>query len=39
MHHRQRRVAGQLGDAADIAGRDKVGAGQRDIGELAVAQR
>ena len=29
----------ELGDAADIAGGDHVGAGQRDVGELAVAQR
>ncbi len=38
MHDRQRCLAGQLRDAADIAGGDEVGAGQRDIGELAVAQ-
>jgi len=39
VHDRYRRVAGELGDAADIAGGDQIGAGQRDVGQLAVAQR
>ena len=39
MHDRYRRVAGELGDAADIAGGDQIGAGQRDVGQLAVVQR
>jgi len=39
MHDRQRRIARELGDAADIAGGDEVGPGQRDIGELALTQR
>jgi len=36
VHDRHRRVAGELRDATDIAGRNDIGAGQRDIGELAV---
>jgi hypothetical protein len=39
VHDRQRRIARELGDAADIAGGNEVGAGQRDIGQLALAQR
>jgi len=39
VHDRHGRVAGELGDAADIAGGDQIGAGQRDIRQLAVAQR
>jgi len=38
VRDRHRRVAGELRNASDIAGRDEIGAGQRDIGELAVAQ-
>jgi len=38
MHDRHRRVAGKLGDAANISGGDEIGPGQRDISQLAVAQ-
>ena len=39
MHDRQPRVARELGDAADVAGGDEIGTGQRDVGQLALAQR
>jgi len=38
VHDRQRRIAGELRDAADIAGGHQIGPGQGDAGQLAVAQ-
>ena len=38
MHHRHVATGGELGDAAYISGRDELGSGAGDVGELAVAQ-
>ena len=38
VHDRHTAAAGQLLDAADIAGGDEIGADHRDVGQLAVAQ-
>ena len=38
VHHRHARAAGDLGQAADVAGGDHIGLGRLEIGDLALAQ-